>query len=929
MFSPPHAAASRRLPRWLALLAACAAPLLAQAQGNCTGDNDDGNYILGDINGTASAMHWPTGMVWKRCIEGDAFSGDPSGNGACTTDGVDTEKSWNDWAATYLPQPFAGQADWGISAGYSQNLLHSGGWRMAYLKELLAITKNCGSWPKVNRKVFPNTPSTAAASFVWSGSPYAGDFSLFAWELNFVNGGAGFYDRDFKFRVRLVRAGQPFAPLTSPAARDGASGATVTFPPFTLAASVTPGQAWGGARIAGAGSPEFQVNGQGDWVQEAIVKSGDAITVRLTAPAPGSGSTAATATFTLRSGLTTGTSANAANAGLDFDEGTVAQTTTASFTAHGPRYTKIANNGTELPDGAALGADASEWACTRDNATGRVWEVKTTSGLRSQDHTYTWYDSHSPDGSPGFPSITPNCATAGRCDTEKYTEDVNAAGLCGAADWRMPTRDELLGIVDASQATPPKIDPGFFPHTLLTEVSPSVWSSLFWSGSPYEGMLNNARVVDFYSGNHTFGQRNYGFHVRLVRAGPVLTGPDVQDVTHNSATVQATSSLAGTGWWLVRPSSSLDPAPTPAQVKAGGQSFAMPTAGAQASGAITGLSACRGHGLYLVAEDAVSHQLSGPVQKVTFTTATPVNGQCGSAHGEAFTSKPTTGLCSPGTAINETGTGPWSWICQGIDGGSNSGTCTASLQTWAVTASASPTQGGTATCNPATVAHDGSTTCTATANADYRFTAWTGACAGQGATCTLADVTEAQHSVAQFAQHTLTLTLPEGPQTGQPLTVAVQPANGWQLVQVSAQTAASLGAALPAGMTLPHGVVRLRLEHGVHGSEATVVLTYPQALPPGTVYYKFGRTADDPQPHWYAFPGAHINGNTITLTLRDGGAGDNDLQANSAIDDPGGPALRAAQPAAIPTLGEWALALLAALLGLFSLGALRRRAAGD
>ena len=46
----------------LAWLALCAAPLLAQAS-NCTGDNADAEYILGEAEGTASAMHWPTGLV--------------------------------------------------------------------------------------------------------------------------------------------------------------------------------------------------------------------------------------------------------------------------------------------------------------------------------------------------------------------------------------------------------------------------------------------------------------------------------------------------------------------------------------------------------------------------------------------------------------------------------------------------------------------------------------------------------------------------------------------------------------------------------------------------------------------------------------------------------------------------------------------------
>lgn len=56
----------------LGLLALCAAPLLAQAQ-NCGSPNTDGEYILGQAQGEASAMHWPSGLVWKRCLEGQTF----------------------------------------------------------------------------------------------------------------------------------------------------------------------------------------------------------------------------------------------------------------------------------------------------------------------------------------------------------------------------------------------------------------------------------------------------------------------------------------------------------------------------------------------------------------------------------------------------------------------------------------------------------------------------------------------------------------------------------------------------------------------------------------------------------------------------------------------------------------------------------------
>lgn len=171
-------------------------------------------------------------------------------------------------------------------------------------------------------------------------------------------------------------------------------------------------------------------------------------------------------------------------------------------------FTKIANSGAELPASAALGSGANDWACTKDNVTGLVWEVKTTSGLRSQIHTYTWYNTQSPDGNKGTASGG-SCATAGRCDTEKFVADVNAAGLCGASDWRIPTRKELVGIVDYGRRNP-AIDPTYFPNTV---------PSFTWSGSPYAGDSNYAWDVGFFDGqvHQSLFNRSYPKHVRLVR----------------------------------------------------------------------------------------------------------------------------------------------------------------------------------------------------------------------------------------------------------------------------------------------------------------------------------------------------------------------------------------------------------------------------
>ena len=137
--------------------------------------------------------------------------------------------------------------------------------------------------------------------------------------------------------------------------------------------------------------------------------------------------------------------------------------------------------------------------------------------------------------------------------------------------------------------------------------------------------------------------------------------------------------------------------------------------------------------------------------------------------------------------------------------------------------------------------------------------------------------------------------------------------------------ATSTTPSLPPGYTFPHGLFELKIISGAAGSTATVVITWPAALPAGTQYWKYGPEASNHTPHWYQFAGAAISGNTITLTITDGGAGDDDYTANSVITDPGGPGVPDGSAAVgIPTLSEWSLIILAGLMGLFAMGQLRR-----
>ena len=179
--------------------------------------------------------------------------------------------------------------------------------------------------------------------------------------------------------------------------------------------------------------------------------------------------------------------------------------------AAGFDYTKISNSGAELPASATLGSSPNDWACTRDNLTWLIWEVKTNDGgLRHRNHTYTWYDPNSPDGIPGTPNG--GSCVGSDCDTTGFVEAVNARGLCGARDWRMPTVDELLSINHLGRVNP-AIDSTFFPNT------PPYW---FWSSTPearYTDTGIAAFPVRFSYGGEGWGLKSYSHRVRLVRSG--------------------------------------------------------------------------------------------------------------------------------------------------------------------------------------------------------------------------------------------------------------------------------------------------------------------------------------------------------------------------------------------------------------------------
>ncbi len=83
------------------------------------------------------------------------------------------------------------------------------------------------------------------------------------------------------------------------------------------------------------------------------------------------------------------------------------------------------------------------------------------------------------------------------------------------------------------------------------------------------------------------------------------------------------------------------------------------------------------------------------------TVPVPVHGVCGSAHGSAASSSPTTNLCAIGTASSVSGSGPWYWSCAGINGGTNA-SCSADKTPTPVHGMCGSSNGTTVSSSPTT-----------------------------------------------------------------------------------------------------------------------------------------------------------------------------------------------------------------------------------
>jgi hypothetical protein len=121
-------------------------------------------------------------------------------------------------------------------------------------------------------------------------------------------------------------------------------------------------------------------------------------------------------------------------------------------------------------------------------------------------------------------------------------------------------------------------------------------------------------------------------------------------------------------------------------------------------------------------------------------------------------------------------------------------------------------------------------------------------------------------------------------------TATLDPGNGCvrNLVAVSEATIPTEGK--PSGLVFSHGFLAFNINCIAPRESVTLTITLPSAVPATAQYWKYGPTPGNSDPHWYVIEmGDNDGDNVVTITLVDGGLGDDDLTADGVIIDQGGP----------------------------------------
>jgi len=132
----------------------------------------------------------------------------------------------------------------------------------------------------------------------------------------------------------------------------------------------------------------------------------------------------------------------------------------------------------------------------------------------------------------------------------------------------------------------------------------------------------------------------------------------------------------------------------------------------------------------------------------------------------------------------------------------------------------------------------------------------------------------------------------------------------------------TLPAAGKPNLTFPHGFFSFQIKGLTPCQTVIVTITLPSSLPIGTQYWKYCASEGG----WIQIPmGGDDGDNLITITLVDGGLGDEDGVCNGVIVDQGGPGFLIAPPIPVPALTQGGMIILFLLLPASYIWMLRKR----
>ena len=138
--------------------------------------------------GTGTVVDTRTGLMWKKCSEGQAWD---IINEVC----VGTAKTFT-WQEALQRAADVNQGKLGENLGHVD-------WRLPNRNELISLVEHQCNAPAINSSVFPSTQTSP----YWSSSPNASDAGH-AWYVNFLDGSVNDAVKTVGSYTRLVRGGQ-------------------------------------------------------------------------------------------------------------------------------------------------------------------------------------------------------------------------------------------------------------------------------------------------------------------------------------------------------------------------------------------------------------------------------------------------------------------------------------------------------------------------------------------------------------------------------------------------------------------------------------------------------------------------------------------------------------------------------------------------